>query len=62
MNQCISVYNLSGHNLNVIKFHEGFMGTRIGSVSCLQFHPYRVVLAAGCMDSYVSVYASEPRR
>lgn len=62
MNQCISVYNMSGQNLNVIKFHEGFMGPRIGSVSCLSFHPYRVVLAAGCMDSYVSIYASEPRR
>ncbi|XP_046483288.1 regulatory-associated protein of mTOR isoform X4 [Neodiprion pinetum] len=62
MNQCISVYNMSGQNLNAIKSYEGFMGTRIGPVSCLNFHPYRVVLAAGCMDSSVSVYASEPRR
>ncbi|XP_012256997.1 regulatory-associated protein of mTOR isoform X2 [Athalia rosae] len=62
MNQCISVYNMSGQNLNAIKFHEGFMGTRIGPVSCLRFHPHKVVLAAGCVDSSISVYSSEPRR
>ncbi|XP_015588597.1 regulatory-associated protein of mTOR isoform X3 [Cephus cinctus] len=62
MNQCISIYNTSGHHLNAIKFHEGFMGTRIGLVSCLNFHPHRVLLAAGCADCSISAYASEPRR
>ncbi|XP_012271870.1 regulatory-associated protein of mTOR isoform X2 [Orussus abietinus] len=60
--QCITVYNTGGQQLNAIKFHEGFMGTRIGSVSCLNFHPHRVVLGAGCLDSSISAYASEPRR
>ncbi|XP_058791281.1 regulatory-associated protein of mTOR isoform X2 [Phymastichus coffea] len=61
-NHCISLYNVSGQHLNTIKFHEGFMSTRIGPVSCLNFHPHRVVLAAGCVDSTVTAYASEHRR
>ncbi|XP_011498096.1 PREDICTED: regulatory-associated protein of mTOR isoform X1 [Ceratosolen solmsi marchali] len=61
-NQCISMYNISGNHLNTIKFHEGFMSTRIGPVSCLNFHPHRVVLAAGCIDSTVTAYSSEHRR
>ncbi|KAK9301643.1 hypothetical protein QLX08_006065 [Tetragonisca angustula] len=61
-NHCISVYNTMGQNLNTIKFHEGFMATRISPVSCLSFHPYRVILAAGCVDSTITAYASEPRR
>ncbi|XP_071567767.1 regulatory-associated protein of mTOR isoform X2 [Temnothorax nylanderi] len=59
-NHCISVYNTSGQHLNTIKFHEGFMGTRLSPVSCLNFHPYRVSLAAGFVDSTFTVY--EPRR
>ncbi|XP_023246408.1 regulatory-associated protein of mTOR isoform X2 [Copidosoma floridanum] len=61
-NQCISMYNISGQHLNTIKFHEGFMSTRIGPVSCLNFHPYRVMLATGCVDSTITAYASEHRR
>lgn len=53
---------MDGNPLNTIKYHEGFMGPRIGAVSCLSFHPYRVCLAAGCMDASVSVYAVDPKR
>ncbi|KAK0077123.1 hypothetical protein PV325_004412 [Microctonus aethiopoides] len=63
MNHSISVYNTAGgHLLNTIKFHEGFMGTRIGPVGCLNFHPYRIILGAGCIDNSITAYASEPRR
>ncbi|CAK1595697.1 unnamed protein product [Parnassius mnemosyne] len=62
VNQCISIYDLKGATLNTIKFHEGFMGARIGPVSCLTFHPLRCALGVGSKDSTVSVYVSEPRR
>lgn len=62
VNQYISVYNMEGSPLNTIKYHEGFMGPRIGPVSCLAFHPYRVSLAAGSMDSSISVYSIDPKR
>ncbi|XP_063991237.1 regulatory-associated protein of mTOR isoform X1 [Diachasmimorpha longicaudata] len=63
LNHSISVYNTTaGQHLNTIKFHEGFMGTRIPPVGCLNFHPHRVILAAGCIDNSIAAYASEPRR
>ncbi|XP_037293726.1 protein raptor homolog isoform X3 [Manduca sexta] len=62
VNQCISIYDLKGLLLNTIKFHEGFMGARIGPVSCLTFHPLRCAMGVGSKDSTVSVYVSEARR
>lgn len=62
VNQCIGVYDLRGSPLNTVKFHEGFMGARIGPVSCLAFHPLRCALGVGSKDSTVSVYVSEARR
>lgn len=58
----ISIHNLSGQTLNTIRFYEGFMGHRIGSVSCLAYHPHRMALAAGTNDSTVTVYCIEQRR
>ncbi|XP_063380465.1 regulatory-associated protein of mTOR [Cydia fagiglandana] len=66
VNQSISLYDLSGNALNTIKSHEGFMGmgTRIGPVCCLAFHPLRCALGVGSKDSIVSVYvgATQERR
>ncbi|XP_043200840.1 regulatory-associated protein of mTOR-like isoform X2 [Amphibalanus amphitrite] len=54
--QHISLFTLTGEALNSIRYHDGFMGHRIGPVSYLAFHPVRVALAAGSSDSLVSVY------
>ncbi|XP_045213850.2 regulatory-associated protein of mTOR-like isoform X2 [Mercenaria mercenaria] len=62
MNQYIGVYNQSGDTLSTIKYHDGFIGQRIGAITSLAFHPYRVKLAAGSTDSYVSVYSTSLRR
>ena len=40
--QIIKVYSLNGENLSTIRYHDGFMGQRIGPISCLAFHPHRV--------------------
>jgi WD40 repeat protein len=39
-NQKIHVQDFDGLELNQIRYHEGFLGQRIGPVSCLAFHPY----------------------
>lgn len=57
--QRIKVMNLNGEEVSVIRHHEGFLGQRIGPVSCLAFHPYLVLLGAGSTDSVASIYASE---
>jgi regulator-associated protein of mTOR len=57
--QRIKVMNLNGEELNVIRYHDGFLGQRIGPVSCLAFHPLKILLAAGAADSIISIYADE---
>lgn len=55
--QKIKVYNLNGEEVSLIRYHDGFLGQRIGPVSCLSFHPYFLVLGAGATDGVVSLYA-----
>ncbi|XP_044758345.1 regulatory-associated protein of mTOR isoform X2 [Coccinella septempunctata] len=61
-NQPIGIYNLQGTYLNSIKFYEGFMGHRIGPVSCIGFHPHKVILATGTSDCSISVYGLQDKR
>lgn len=42
MNQFIAVYNTNGDVISNIKYYDGFMGQRIGAISCLAFHPFWV--------------------
>ncbi|BBN00072.1 regulatory associated protein of mTOR [Marchantia polymorpha subsp. ruderalis] len=55
----IKVFSTSGEQLSMVRYHNSFLGHRIGPVSCLHFHPYSVLLAAGATDSIVSIYAGE---
>lgn len=57
--QLIKVFSTDGRQLNMVKFHNSFLGQRIGPVSALAFHPYEALLAAGAMDSIVSIYAGD---
>ncbi|KAK0583835.1 hypothetical protein LWI29_003693 [Acer saccharum] len=53
--QLIKVFNLAGEQLGTIKYHHpSFMAQRIGSVRCLTFHPYQVLLSAGAAAMQVS--------
>lgn len=42
MNQFTAVYNGNGELINNIKYYDGFMGQRVGAISCLAFHPHWV--------------------
>ncbi|XP_077216977.1 regulatory-associated protein of TOR 1-like [Tasmannia lanceolata] len=56
-NQIMKVFNLEAKLLSIIP--STFMAPKIGPVSCLTFHPYRILLAAGATDAFVSIYADE---
>ncbi|XP_028828569.1 regulatory-associated protein of mTOR isoform X3 [Denticeps clupeoides] len=62
MNQFIAVYNSNGDVISNIKYYDGFMGQRIGAISCLAFHPYWPHLAVGSNDYYMSIYSAEKRQ
>jgi len=57
--QRIKVMNFSGESSVFIRYHDGFLGQRIGPISSLCFHPFRVMLGAGATDSIVSIYAGD---
>ncbi|XP_055245480.1 regulatory-associated protein of mTOR isoform X4 [Gorilla gorilla gorilla] len=61
VNQFTAIYNSSGELINNIKYYDGFMGQRVGAISCLAFHPHWPHLAVGSNDYYISVYSVEKR-
>ncbi|EGW06227.1 Regulatory-associated protein of mTOR [Cricetulus griseus] len=61
MNQFTAVYSGSGELISSIKYYDGFMGQRVGAISCLAFHPHWPHLAVGSNDYYISVYSVEKR-
>ncbi|XP_028374868.1 regulatory-associated protein of mTOR [Phyllostomus discolor] len=61
MNQFTAVYSGTGELINSIKYYDGFMGQRVGAISCLAFHPYWPHLAVGSNDYCMSVYSVEKR-
>ena len=44
--------------LNDISFHDGFLKARIGPVTHLEFHKYKLLLAVAGKDRFVSLYSS----
>jgi len=57
--QFIKLMTLDGEDTASIKYHDGFLGQRIGPVSYLSFHPFRPILAAGATDSIVAIYTAD---
>ncbi|WOL04841.1 regulatory-associated protein of TOR 2 [Canna indica] len=57
--QIVKVFSLKGEQLSIIRYYPTFMAQRIGSISCLTFHPYRALLAAGATDGYVLIHADD---
>jgi regulator-associated protein of mTOR len=56
--QFVVIMKTDGTIINKIRHHDGFLGQRIGPVHCLAFHPYKLLLAAGGKDSYISIMQS----
>ena len=64
-NQFIKLYDLSAmrdsgqaRELSTIRYFDGFLGARIGPVTCLAIHPQKVLLGVGATDSVVSIYSA----
>lgn len=57
--QFIKIVALDGETMQLLRYHEKMASHRIGPVSCLAFHPYKPLLAAGATDSYIGIYATK---
>lgn len=60
--QFIKILTLDGETLKVVRYHEEMSSHRIGPVSCLEFHPFKPLLAAGATDTLVSLYAPKEKK
>tara|TARA_B110000208_G_scaffold108898_1_gene134765 strand:+ start:198 stop:602 length:405 start_codon:yes stop_codon:yes gene_type:complete len=60
--QCLRLFGDDNELLKDIRYHDGFMGRRIGSIASVAFHPHALFVAAGATDSIVSVRVSHHRR
>ena len=58
--QLARLYTNSGDPITEIRYHDGFLGQRIGPVSTVAFHPHRLMMAVGALDSIVSVHQGTP--
>ena len=54
--QLIKTFSTAGEPLSMVRYHNSFLGNKIGPVTSLHFHSYNVLLAAGASDSMVSIY------
>ena len=61
-NQRIKISNFEGKELNVIKYHEGFLGQRIGPVSSIAFHPYERMCVCGVLRVGAELMEAMERR
>lgn len=59
-NQSIKVLNMNGDVLSNIRYHDGFIGQRIGPLSCLAFHPYWVCVTNAQFCFIVIQYFAMP--
>lgn len=57
--QIIKVFSLDGDQLGCIRYYSTLMTQKTSSVSCLNFNPYQVLLAAGAADACVTIYGDE---
>uniref|UniRef100_A0A7S0LGL0 Uncharacterized protein n=1 Tax=Coccolithus braarudii TaxID=221442 RepID=A0A7S0LGL0_9EUKA len=58
-NQLIKLFDLGrGRELGTIRYFDGFLGARIGPVSCLAFHPTKKMLATGSFESTLCIYSA----
>jgi regulator-associated protein of mTOR len=60
--QFIKLCACDGEPLQVLRYHEKMANHRIGPVSCLAFHRYKPILAAGSTDSFIGLYAPSSER
>jgi regulator-associated protein of mTOR len=55
--QFLRIFNYDGESLAQIRHHEGYFRQRIGPVSALAWHPYKMLVSVGAIDPIVSLYS-----
>jgi hypothetical protein len=54
--QVLKLWSPRGEQQGVIRATAPFLAQRVGPVNCLEFHPYRLLLASGGGDPIIALY------
>ena len=57
--QGIKLIDFDGNVLSTLRYHDGFLGQRLGPTSTVNMHPYKMMFLAGSSDSLISVYGNQ---
>jgi WD40 repeat protein len=57
--QFVKIVTLDGDTVQVLRYHEKLASHKFGPISCLAFHPYKALLAAGATDNYIGLYGTK---
>jgi len=57
--QFVHLCNIEGEKLSSIRFQEGFLRQRIGPVSALAWHPYKLFLAYSTIGPNVAIFSPQ---
>ena len=57
--QFVKIATLDGDTVQVLRYHEKLASHKFGPISCLAFHPYKSLLAAGATDNYIGLYTTK---
>lgn len=47
--------------LHTLRYHEGFLGQRLGQIKALAFHPERLLFAAAANETVISLYTTSKK-
>ncbi|CAF1100579.1 unnamed protein product, partial [Brachionus calyciflorus] len=58
-NESIKVYDFSGMELSCIKHHDGFIGKRLSTVSCMDWNVDSNEILFGSSDNFITVFRNK---
>nr|XP_039265005.1 regulatory-associated protein of mTOR-like [Styela clava] len=58
-NQSMYFFSHDAEELAHVKYYDGFLGQRIGFITCMRFHPRLAHLAVGTADSFLTIYSGD---
>jgi regulator-associated protein of mTOR len=56
-NQSVKVFDFQGRELTCIKHHQGFVGRRISTVTCLDWNSYKNQMVFGSHDNFITMFS-----
>lgn len=61
-NQSVKVFDFQARELACIKHHQGFVGRRISTVTCLDWNSYKNQMVFGSQDNFITMFSCKDNK